>query len=126
MDKSDFVHAPRKLRNEVADPLSAPAVLLPFPRAFHAIFRGALKEFNFPARIEFLAMPPDQFGLIVERIALARGSGHEQLHDAPGFRAVVNAPVEFGFCWLKTLGQQSIGGQQMCQRDSSQPSTKAP
>ena len=49
----------------------------------------ALKQFDFLAGIERLAIAFDQFGLIVERVALAGRAGHEELDDSPGLRRMM-------------------------------------
>src|SRR5262249_28818644 len=61
------------------------------------------------------------FGLVVEGIDLAGGAGHEQLHDAPGAGAVVQATVEVGARrgpWA--VGEQALAAEQVGQGDAAQ------
>ena len=77
MKERDVVHASRRMRQQVADPLAALAVLLPAPRARHHHTGVALEQLDLFAGIQLLAGMLDQSRLVVERVALARGAGHE-------------------------------------------------
>ena len=48
-------------------------------------FIRRLEELDLAAWIEFLAMAANEFGLVIERIALAGRARHEELNDALGF-----------------------------------------
>jgi hypothetical protein len=79
-----------------------------------------LEKLHFAARIELLAMTLNQGWFVVERVALAGRSGHEQLYDTLCLGRVVrsfeNAPCRSAHSRAEwSLGglQQLVPGQQM-------------
>src|SRR5689334_15734833 len=82
MHERDFVGARRDMRHQVADPLPTLAPRLPLPGALHDSARLALEQLDLSTRVELLAVTTDQLRLVVERVALARGARHEELHHA--------------------------------------------
>src|SRR5947208_3358331 len=64
------------------------AMLRPLEGAFHNGPRCADACFNplTGARVEFLSVAGDQFGFVIEQVALTGSSVHEELENAPGFR----------------------------------------
>ena len=93
MNEGHIVRTGAEVRDEVADPFSALAVLFPVPGTFHYRAGIALKQFHFAAGLKFFSAAFDEFGLVSERVTLAGCARHEQLDDAFGFRAVMQAAV---------------------------------
>ena len=107
--------------------LPALAVLLPAPGAGQARAGKALKQLDLFARIERLAVALDQLGLVVERVALAGGAGHEQLDDPLGLGPMMQAAVQIGAPGPRPgIGQQSAFAQQRGQRDAAQSAAEIP
>ena len=76
------------------------------------------KQLDFAAGIELLAVALDQLRLVVEGVALAGGAGHEELHDALGFRRMMQA----NGC----IGEQSRFAQQLGEGDSAETAAVLP
>jgi hypothetical protein len=95
VQESDVVGAGTNMRNKVTDPFGRLSILLPAPGAFHDRARIALEKLDLFARIKFLAMALQEFRFVIERVALAGGSGHEELNNPFGARAMVQTAVEF-------------------------------
>ncbi len=123
MDKRHVVDAGSQMRHQVAHPLTALAILLPAPGACHAGAGITLKQLDLLAGVERLAVELDQLGLVVERVALAGGAGHEHLHDAFGFRRMVHADRHFG---RLRIGQHAAIGQKLRQRNAAQAAAQFP
>ena len=79
---------------QIADPFAALAVLPPAPGALHDMAGIGLKQLDAAAGIERLPVAANQLRLVVECIALARGTGHEELDDTLRLGAMVQAAVE--------------------------------
>ena len=86
----------RQVRNEIADPLAALAVLPPFPRAGHHGAGLALEQLDLAPRVELLAVLLDQRRLIVKRVALAGRARHEQVNDSLGPGEMMQPAVVLG------------------------------
>ena len=89
----DVVDTGRQVRQQVADPVAALAVLPPFPGAGHDGARLALEQLDLAAGIELPAVSLDERGFVVERVALAGRARHEELHDPGGAGTVMQAAV---------------------------------
>ena len=68
----------------------------------------ALEQLDLLAGIERLAVPLDQLRLVVERVALAGGARHEELHDALGLGRWCRPPLRSGFRAGRGFGQQVV------------------
>src|SRR5206468_976946 len=111
---------------QVADPLAALAVPPPAPRALHDRAGRTLEQFDAAARVELLAVAPDQQRFVVEGVALAGGAGHEQLHDALRPGAVMQAAAQFGARLRRLLTEQAVLDEQVRQRDATQAAAALP
>src|SRR6516225_7682148 len=96
MNERHIVHTGTEVRDEIAHPFSALAVLFPVPGTFHQRAWVALEQFHFAAGVELLAGAFDELRLVIKRVALAGGAGHEELHDTFGAGGMVQAAVPFG------------------------------
>ncbi len=92
------------LRDSAADPATGLAVLLPVERTLHHVSRRAGGGFDFFAGIEFLTAAFDEFGFVIEQVALARAAVHEELDDALNFRWMMKAAVKFR---TRRVGEQT-------------------
>ncbi len=90
----------------------------PYRRHFHGariVWPGTrLEQLDLLAGIPRFAVVADQARLVIERVALAGGTGHEQLNDALGFRGEVRS------------GEQSVGIKQTGQGDSAESAAELP
>ena len=89
MDKGHVVDTSGSVGKEAADPFTGLTILLPRPRAGHDGAGIGLKEFDFLAGVPFLAGLGNEAGFVVECVALAGGTGHEELDYALGTGGVV-------------------------------------
>src|SRR5687768_3664755 len=94
MNERHVVHARSEMRQQIANPLAAPAMLLPAPRARHHYTGVALEQLDLLARIPLLSGLLDQPRLVVERVALACRPRHEELHDTFRSRTRLCLPAE--------------------------------
>src|SRR5262249_14007182 len=87
----------------------------------------ALEQLDAAAGVELLAVTADQLRLVVEGIDLAGGAGHEQLHDAPGPGAVVQAAIEVrARRGPRPVREQALPAEQMGQGDAAEPAPGSP
>src|SRR2546426_11340785 len=85
MDKRHLVHLPREMREKVADPSAAPAVLAPGEGRFHQRTDRVLKEPGLVVEaLQRLAVAPGQFRFVVERVDLAGTAIGEDPDDGFG------------------------------------------
>jgi hypothetical protein len=110
MDEGHVIDTFGEMREQATDPFAAFAMLLPIPGALHDGAGIALKEFDFAAGIELLAVTLDEFGFVIKRVALAGGTGHEELHDALGLGGMMHA-------WL--CAKQAFLAQKMSKSDAA-------
>src|SRR6266568_8697473 len=125
MNECHIVRTGAEVRDEIADPFAALAVLFPIPRTFHHRARIALEQFHFAARFKFFSAAFDELGFVIERITLAGRSRHEQLHDAFGSGPMMKAAVPFG-TRSRRFSEQSLLPKQMRHGDAAEPSSEAP
>src|SRR6266404_1165013 len=125
MNEGHIVRAGAEVRDEIADPFSALAVLSPVPGTFHHCPRIALEQFHFAAGFKFFSAAFDQLRLVIERVTLAGCSRHEQLHHAFGSGPMMQAAVPFG-TRSGSLGKQSLLAEQMSHGDAAEASSEAP
>ena len=111
MDKRHVIDATGKIGHEAAHPFSALAMLLPIPRALHAVLGRALEQLHRAARVELLSVAANQFRLVIKSVSLAGRAGHEELHDPFGASAMVQAAIELR-SRLRLIGQQLLLAQQ--------------
>src|SRR2546429_1106907 len=104
MYERHVVHPRAEMRNQFAHPFSALAARSPIPRTLHYRAGSALKQLHFAAGIELLSAAFDQFGFVIERVALAGRAGHKQLDHAFGVRPVMQATVPLG-PWRAAIGE---------------------
>ena len=76
-----------------------------------------------PPGSNFWPLPLDQLRLVVERVDLAGGAGHEELDDALGLGRVVQAAVEVGPRLRRRAGRRA---EQVRQRDAAQAAAGLP
>src|SRR5439155_3616252 len=116
-------------RKDTAHPPPALAVLLKLERRLHQVAGHAGGRFDLLAcaGIEFLSMPFDQFGLVIESIHLAGAAVHEELHDALDLRPMMEAAVELS-PWFgrHSVRKQIMPAKQVGQRNPAQPAAEAP
>jgi len=98
-------------------------VLPPAPGAFHHGAGRALEQFDMAAGVERLTVAADQLRLVIESVALAGGPGHEHLHDALGFRGMVQSAVQLG-PWR--VGEQAVVAEQPGHGDAAEPAAGLP
>ena len=103
--KAMSIDAGGQCGHQITHPFAALAVLFPLPGALHAGPGRALEQFDLFAGVPGLAVAFDEFGLVIEQVALAGGAGHEELHDSLSFGRVVQAAVELG----KARGGPGVG-----------------
>src|SRR5262245_25673170 len=103
------------MRERRAHPAPALTVLLPPPGALEHVARLARRRLDVLPRIELLAVQPDQLGLVVERVALARAAVHEELDDPPDLGSVVQSAADL---WPRArgTGQRATLGKQLRKR----------
>ena len=89
--KRQVVHALRQVREEVAHPLAALAVLLERERAFQQPAGLAEEGVDFALAGQLLSVMLCEVRLVVEGIDMADAAGAEDLHDALGLRRKVRA-----------------------------------
>jgi hypothetical protein len=133
MDEGQVVHAAAEMRDEAANPFPALALPGPIPRAFHHRAGVALKQLHLAARIEFLAATFDEFGFVIEGVALAGATVHEELDDAFDFGAVVETAVEVGAGDGASIrgrdggvSKQILAAQQMGKGDAAEAAAETP
>src|SRR5687767_5032140 len=127
MEKRHLVHARSQMRDQGAHPFAAGSVLPPFPRALHDGTGIALEEFNLAPWIELFATLLNHQRLVVERIHLTGGTGHEELHDALGFGSMVQAAIQIWTRFqIKCVRQQSRTSEEMGQSNTTQASSPVP
>src|SRR6266436_287745 len=112
MNEGDIVGTGAEVRDEVADPFAALAVLFPVPGTFHHRARIALEQLHFATGFKFFSAAFDELGFVIERITLAGRSRHEQLHDAFGSGSMMQAAVPFG-TRSGSFGEQTLLPEQM-------------
>ena len=125
MNERHIVRTGAEVRDEIADPFTALAVLFPVPGTFHYRARIALEQFHFAAGFKFFSAAFNELGFVIERITLAGCARHEQLHDAFGSGAMMQAAIPFG-TRSGSLCQQSVLPEHMNHGDAAETSTKAP
>src|SRR5262252_9593520 len=125
MNEGNVVDTRTEMRNKIADPFAALAVLFPLPRALHYRAWVTLKQFHFAAGIKLFAASFDKFRFVIKSIALAGGARHKQLDDSPGFSWMVQSAVQFR-TRCGSVSEQSLLREQMDHRDAAQPAAKPP
>src|SRR5689334_18986501 len=94
MDKRHVVNTRTQVRYQITHPAATLTRRFPVPRTFHAHPGIALEQFNLPAGIEFFSVATDQFRLVIEHIALARGTRHEELDHPVSLGPVMKSAIE--------------------------------
>jgi hypothetical protein len=127
-EERDFVHVRGEVWEGAADPAAASAVLAPIEWGTHQVPWLAGGGFDVCAWVKALAAAADQFGFVIEQVALAGAAVHEELDDAACARAVVEATIEIrgarkGGCLAR---EQTLPGEQLDQRDGAEAAAEAP
>src|SRR6185503_16366966 len=86
MDEREVVDASRKVRQQVAHPGAALAVLLESERALHQPSGASKESVNLPFVGEFLTVVTDEVGLVVVGVEVADAAASADVDDAFGFR----------------------------------------
>ena len=90
VNESHLIDDLTQRRGHFGQMLAALAELLPRPRRGKRRPVPILKQLNLLTRIPRLAIPLDEFRLVVEQIDMRGGSRHEELHDARRLRREVH------------------------------------
>src|SRR5262249_25910217 len=102
----------------IINPFATLTVLAPFPRRLHRLAGTGLEQFDLLAGIPLLAVIAYKARLVVEGVALAGGTGHEQLNDTLRLGSEVR-PAE-------RSGEQSLLNQQARQGDAAKSAAELP
>ena len=84
-----------------------------------------LEQLHFAAGVEFLPVALDERGLVIERVALAGGARHEQLHNPLRLGAMMQAAVEIRAAG-RGRGEQAVLAEQGSHRNSAESAAETP
>src|SRR5262245_31600967 len=107
------------MREDVADPATALSMPAERKRTLHQIAGNGRDRLDVFARIEAVTVQARQKRLVVERVHLAGAAVHEELNDAFGASAMVQATVERRIR-TRRVGEQSLFAQELRERHAAE------